>query len=153
MENNASQIGEKLRECPFCGGSDLVLNDYTESDFGFIDYKIRCKTCRAYMDSPPTTSVKASKDGTTTQTRNEETKAKAKRELVINWNRRNGEKFELLKERLSQFGISQNELASRLGTSRPRICEKLSGKRAFTWEEIKQISDILRIEDPFEYFE
>lgn len=30
-----SQIGEKLRECPFCGGSDLELKDYTETVYGF----------------------------------------------------------------------------------------------------------------------
>lgn len=59
----------------------------------------------------------------------------------------------MLKERMSQFGISQTELAARLGTVRPRINEKLAGKREFTWSEIKQISDILEIKDPFEYFE
>ena len=150
---NASQACDKLRECPFCGGNDLELKDYTNNDEGFIDYRIQCKTCRAYMDSPPTTSVKATKDGNTIQARNEETKSKARRELIVNWNRRNGEKFELLKERMSQFGISQKELAARLGTVRSRINEKLAGKREFTWSEIKQISDILEIKDVFEYFE
>lgn len=82
-----SQIGEKLRECPFCGGSDLELKDYTEAVYGFWDYKIRCKTCRAYMDSPSTTEVRITPDKWI-QTRNDETKAKAKRELFINWNRR-----------------------------------------------------------------
>ena len=85
-----SQIGEKLRECPFCGGSDLELKDYTENAYGFWDYKIRCKTCRAYMDSPSTADVKFTPKGLF-QTRNEETKAKAKRELFINWNRRSGD--------------------------------------------------------------
>lgn len=152
MEKDAIQITDKLRECPFCGGSDLELKDYTENECGFIDYKIRCKTCRAYMDSPPTTLVRAMKNGTL-QTRNEETKAKAKRELIINWNRRNGEKYEKLKERISQFGLTNTELAERLGILRPRIQGKLSGKRAFTWDEIKRICDILEIDDAFEYFE
>ncbi len=82
-----NQIGEKLRECPFCGGSDLELKDYTENVYGFWDYKIRCKTCRAYMDSPSTGDVKFTTEGLL-QTRNDETKTKAKRELFINWNRR-----------------------------------------------------------------
>lgn len=146
------ELNEKLRECPFCGGSDLELKDYTENVYGFWDYKIRCKTCRAYMDSPSTTLVKAAKNGII-QTRNDETKAKAKRELIINWNRRNGEKFEKLKERMNQFGISGKELAEKLGIVRTRISEKLNGKRAFSWVEVKQICDILEIEDPFEYFE
>lgn len=76
-----------LRPCPFCGGTDLELKDYTENVYGFWDYKIRCKTCRATMDSPSTANVTIH-DGTLRQTRNDETKARAKRELIIAWNRR-----------------------------------------------------------------
>lgn len=78
----------KLKPCPFCGGEDLELKDYTENMYGFWDYKIRCKTCRATMDSPPTAKVTSYGEGAFRQERNDETKAKAKRELIINWNRR-----------------------------------------------------------------
>ena len=77
-----------LKPCPFCGGEDLELKDYTDNVYGFWDYKIRCKTCRAYMDSPSTAQVNGLGEGVFKQTRNDETKAKAKRELIINWNRR-----------------------------------------------------------------
>ena len=77
----------ELNPCPFCGGTDLELKDYTENLYGFWDYRIRCKTCRASMDSPPTGYVKFN-GGSFRQTRNDETKAKAKRELILNWNRR-----------------------------------------------------------------
>lgn len=77
----------KLKPCPFCGGTDLELKDYTEVLYGFWDYKIRCKTCRAYMDSPSTSEVRIY-DGVFRQRRDDETKAKAKRELIIAWNMR-----------------------------------------------------------------
>lgn len=77
----------ELKPCPFCGGSDLELKDYTENIYGFWDYKIRCKTCRAYMDSPSTAKITLY-DGYIRQERNDETKAKAKRELILAWNRR-----------------------------------------------------------------
>ena len=77
----------ELKPCPFCGGDDLELKDYTENAYGFWDYKIRCKTCRAYMDSPSTAKITLF-DGYMRQERNDETKAKAKRELIIAWNRR-----------------------------------------------------------------
>lgn len=76
-----------LLPCPFCGGSDLEIKDYTENVYGFWDYKIKCKTCRAYMDSPSTAEI-TYYDDYMRQKRNDETKAKAKRELLINWNRR-----------------------------------------------------------------
>ena len=80
----------ELRECPFCGGTDLELKDYTEELYGFWDYKIRCRTCRAYMDSPSTSEVRVY-DGVFRQRRDDETKAKAKRELIIAWNRRSND--------------------------------------------------------------
>lgn len=76
----------ELKPCPFCGGVPELL-DYTDRVYGFWDYKITCKKCRAYMDSPSTAIVRAGAVGLI-QTRNEETKAKAKRELVVLWNRR-----------------------------------------------------------------
>ena len=76
----------ELKPCPFCGG-EVELLDYTDHMYGFWDYKIKCKKCRAYMDSPPTAIVQMQPDRLI-QTRNEETKAKAKRELIIIWNRR-----------------------------------------------------------------
>lgn len=77
----------ELKPCPFCGGTDLELKDYTDRMYGFWDYKIKCKTCRAYMDSPSTATVEFG-NKMLKQTRNDETKAKAKRELISAWNRR-----------------------------------------------------------------
>lgn len=78
---------ERLKPCPFCGSEDLLLEDYTDRVYGFWDYRIKCKTCRAFMNSPSTTIVEFG-NKELRQTRNEETKAKAKRELIISWNRR-----------------------------------------------------------------
>lgn len=77
----------ELKPCPFCGGTDIELKDYTEHVYGFWDYKIKCKTCRAYMDSP-STAIVTYYDTYMQQTRNDETKAKAKQELINAWNRR-----------------------------------------------------------------
>lgn len=77
----------KLKPCPFCGGNDLELKDCTEVMYGFWDYKIICHTCRAYMNSPSTAHIVRTGNGIR-QIRDAETKAKAKRELVIAWNRR-----------------------------------------------------------------
>ena len=76
-----------LRKCPFCG-SDVEVEDYTETEYGFWDYKIVCKRCRAYMDSPPTAQVKLLDGGIFCQTRNEKTKRQALDDLKMNWNRR-----------------------------------------------------------------
>lgn len=75
-----------LKPCPFCGGG-VELLDYTGNVYGFWDYKIKCKKCRAYMDSPSTAIVTPIDKGIR-QTRNEETMLKARRELVIIWNGR-----------------------------------------------------------------
>lgn len=65
---------DQLKPCPFCGGSDLALQDYTDRIYGFWDYRI--------------VEIRG---GTFHQTPNDETKAKAKRELFIHWNRRAGD--------------------------------------------------------------
>ena len=77
----------ELLPCPFCGG-EVELLDYTDRVYGFWDYKIKCKNCRAYMDSPSTAVVQGLDKGVFRQTRNEETMQKAKRELIIIWNTR-----------------------------------------------------------------
>ncbi len=77
---------EELKPCPFCGG-EVELLDYTDRVYGFWDYKIKCKKCRVYMDSPSTAVVKVGNQGIE-QTRNEVTKRQAKRELIIIWNTR-----------------------------------------------------------------
>ena len=76
----------ELKPCPFCGG-EVELVDYTDHMYGFWDYKIKCPNCRACMDSPSTAVVQLLPDKIK-QTRNEETKRKAKRELIILWNTR-----------------------------------------------------------------
>lgn len=145
-------MDEKLRECPFCGGSDLSFLDCTSDVDGFSDYQIRCNTCRAYMDSPSTTIVRVTTHGPV-EIRNDETKAKAKRELVNSWNKRSGERYEKLKELMTQMGISQNELGRMLELPKSRMSEFMNGKREFKWSQIKRICDILGIDDPFGYFD
>lgn len=76
----------ELKPCPFCGG-EVELLDYTDRIYGFLDYKIKCKKCRAYMDSPSTSAVEITGCGLR-QTRNAETMQKAKHELITTWNRR-----------------------------------------------------------------
>jgi Lar family restriction alleviation protein len=77
---------DELKPCPFCGG-EVELLDYTDRIYGFWDYKIKCKKCRAYMDSPSTAVVRFTAHGLH-QTRNAETMQKAKHELITIWNRR-----------------------------------------------------------------
>lgn len=77
---------EKLKPCPFCSG-EVELLDYTDRVYGFWDYKIKCPTCRAYMNSPSTAVVEFTDTGIR-QTRNEETMSKAKKELIVSWNTR-----------------------------------------------------------------
>ena len=77
----------KLRPCPFCG-SDVEIKDYTNCEYGFWDYKVVCKRCRAAMDSPSTAQMGGLKNGVLIQTRNEKTMAQALDDLVMNWNRR-----------------------------------------------------------------
>ena len=77
---------DKLKPCPFCGG-EVELLDFTDKIYGFWDYKINCKKCRAFMNSPSTAVVQHTTNGLH-QTRNEETMQKAKRELIIMWNTR-----------------------------------------------------------------
>ena len=66
-----------LRPCPFCGGTDLELKDCTENVYGFWDYKIRCKTCRATMDSPSTAKI-TMYDGYMRQERNDESESETR---------------------------------------------------------------------------
>lgn len=78
----------KLERCPFCG-SDVELQDFTDSVYGFWDYKVVCKRCRAYMNSPSTANVQHLwEEGRFIQTRNEKTKRQALDDLIMNWNRR-----------------------------------------------------------------
>ena len=80
----------ELKPCPFFGG-EVELLDYTDRVYGFWDYKIKCKICRAYMDSPSTAIVRFNGNGLH-QTRNEETMRTAKHELIIIWNTRTPQK-------------------------------------------------------------
>ena len=77
----------ELKPCPFCG-SEVEIKDYTNAICGFWDYKIVCKMCRAYMDSPSTAQIKWVEEGRLVQTRNAKTKGQALRDLILNWNRR-----------------------------------------------------------------
>lgn len=78
---------QELKLCPFCG-SDVEIKDYTNNMYGFWDYKIVCKQCRAYMDSPSTAQTKWLEESRLMQTRNAKTKDQALRDLMFNWNRR-----------------------------------------------------------------
>lgn len=84
-----AKVDESLKPCPFCGGR-VGLLDYTDRVYGFWDYKIKCPKCRVYMDSP-STAIVAPIDNGIRQIRNEETKLKARRELILIWNERASE--------------------------------------------------------------
>ena len=57
-----------------------------------------------------------------------------------------------LKVRIGQFGFSHKQLAEKLEIPESRMSEKLSGKRDFTWTEVRNICAILCIENPLDYF-
>ena len=33
----------ELKPCPFCGGNEIEIKDYTDRKYGFDGYEIRCK--------------------------------------------------------------------------------------------------------------
>ena len=83
---------EELKPCPFCG-SDVELEDHTDAVYGFWDYRIVCRCCRVYMNSPSTAQVKHLWDeGVFQQTRNDKTKKQALYDLIVAWNHRCTEK-------------------------------------------------------------
>ena len=63
-----------------------------------------------------------------------------------------GEAYGALKVRIGQFGFSHKQLAEKLEIPESRMSEKLSGKRDFTWTEVRNICAILCIENPLDYF-
>lgn len=63
-----------------------------------------------------------------------------------------GETYGALKARMGQFGFSHKQLAEQLEIPKSRMSEKLSGKRDFTWTEVRNICAILCIENPLDYF-
>lgn len=54
---------------------------------------------------------------------------------------------QLLKQRLSEKGITQTALAQIVGVAVPTICQKLNGTRPFTLEESEIVAKALDIPD------
>ncbi|WP_064580852.1 helix-turn-helix domain-containing protein [Streptobacillus moniliformis] len=55
--------------------------------------------------------------------------------------------LEKIKKRIDEKGIKQKYIANLLGISENALSRKLNGKNMFTVEEIKIISNILRLND------
>lgn len=58
----------------------------------------------------------------------------------------------LIRGKIAECGLTQQELAEKAGISGNSLSRKLSGKRDFRLEEVKKICVVLGIEDPSPYF-
>lgn len=52
-----------------------------------------------------------------------------------------------LKKRMSELGITQSALASKLSLATPTICQKINNIRPFTLGEAEKVAEILQIKD------
>tara|TARA_R110000824_G_scaffold306934_1_gene494426 strand:+ start:712 stop:906 length:195 start_codon:yes stop_codon:yes gene_type:complete len=53
----------------------------------------------------------------------------------------------ILKQQLRERKISQQELSDYMGVSRPTISKKLNAPEIFTAQEIRLISELLKVDD------
>lgn len=53
--------------------------------------------------------------------------------------------YTLLRGRIRERGLTQKELAEKIGTSEGQLCQKLSGNFVFRQDEIDRISNLLEI--------
>ena len=58
----------------------------------------------------------------------------------------------LIRGKIAEAGLTQGELASRIGMSSNSLSRKLSGKRDFRVEEVCRICAELNIDNPSPYF-
>ncbi len=56
----------------------------------------------------------------------------------------------VIRARLALLGMTQQDLADRLGISKNTLSSRMNGKSSFTLEEIEAICEILSITDPAE---
>ena len=77
----------ELLPCPFCGSTELKIEDYTDKVYGFWDYMIKCH-CGVRFHSPSTAVVDYSIPGKFVQTRNKDTMKSAYDRMIKNWNTR-----------------------------------------------------------------
>ena len=77
----------ELKPCPFCGGTELKICDYTDRWYGFWDYLIKC-SCGVRFHSPSTAVVDMDAPNGIIQTRNKETMKSAYDRMIKNWNTR-----------------------------------------------------------------
>ena len=56
-----------------------------------------------------------------------------------------------VQDKLRKKGISQAELARRIGITPRSLCNKFGGKQPFLYDEIDKICDELDIRNPFDY--
>lgn len=57
-----------------------------------------------------------------------------------------------LYSKLKDAGLTQKELAKRIGISAHSLCNKFGGKVPFTYREVITICDVLGIDNPREFF-
>ena len=60
---------------------------------------------------------------------------------------------EKLKANMDRKGITQRELAEKIGVHRVSFNRKMCGKREWLWSEIISICKVLDIENPIGYFD
>lgn len=58
----------------------------------------------------------------------------------------------LIRGKIAEAGLTQGELASKIGMSSNSLSRKLSGKRDFRLEEVCRICSELKIDNPSPYF-
>ncbi|MEG0430274.1 MAG: helix-turn-helix transcriptional regulator [Anaerovoracaceae bacterium] len=58
----------------------------------------------------------------------------------------------LLRGRIAEKGLTQQELANKIGISNNSLSRKMLGKRQFALGEVIRICDVLEIENPKEIF-
>ncbi len=59
-------------------------------------------------------------------------------------------KVNMLRSKLALQGMSQHQLADRLGVSKNTLSSRMNGKSSFTLEEVERICEILEIHNPTE---
>lgn len=58
----------------------------------------------------------------------------------------------LIRGKMVEAGLTQSELALKVGMSRNSLSRKLTGKRDFRLDEVCRICDVLGIDNPSPYF-
>ena len=62
-------------------------------------------------------------------------------------------KHKRLRDRMEELGYTNRRIASEIGISAATFGQKLNGNYQFTWQEIVDISRILGLKNPYNWFE